>query len=118
MAERESIKCADRLRFILIRANPRCSAMRCFATQIMKQEATSIRARLKTPRAAAIAGILFSVLMIAVLLLFRLSVRADPLEAGTWLKTRYISLDPCISTHRTYAPHFSERRGFPPQGSP
>src|SRR6516162_6331036 len=40
----------------------------------MKQETTLIRARLKTPRAAAIAGILFS-------------VRADPLEAGAWLKT-------------------------------
>jgi hypothetical protein len=30
----------------------------------MKQDATLIRARLKTPRAAAIAGILFSVLLI------------------------------------------------------
>ena len=53
----------------------------------MKQETDLIRAGLKTPRAAAIAGILFSVLLIAGLLLFRLSVRADPLEAGTWLKT-------------------------------
>ena len=53
----------------------------------MKQEVNLIRARMKAPRAAAIAGILFSVLLIAVLLLFRLSVRADPLEAGAWLKT-------------------------------
>ena len=53
----------------------------------MKQEADLIRARLKTPRAAAVAGILFSVLLIAGLLLFRLSVRADPLEAGAWLRT-------------------------------
>ena len=53
----------------------------------MKREADLIRAGLKTPRAAAIAGILFSVLLTAVLLLFRLSVRADPLEAGAWLKT-------------------------------
>jgi hypothetical protein len=53
----------------------------------MKQEADLIRARLKTLRAAAIAGIRFSVLLIAGLLLFRLSVRADPLEAGAWLKT-------------------------------
>jgi hypothetical protein len=30
----------------------------------MKQEASLIRAQLKTPRAAAIAGILFSVLLI------------------------------------------------------
>jgi len=47
-----------------------------------------IRARLKTPRAAAIAGILFSVLLITGLLLFRISVRADPPETGAWLKTR------------------------------
>ena len=53
----------------------------------MKQQADLIRGRLKTPRAAAIAGILFSVLLIAGLLLLRLSVRADPLEAGAWLKT-------------------------------
>jgi hypothetical protein len=53
----------------------------------MKQEADLFRERLKTPRAAAIAGILFSILLIAGLLLFRLSVRADPLEAGVWLKT-------------------------------
>jgi hypothetical protein len=54
---------------------------------MMKQEVTLIRARLKTPRAAAIAGILFAVLLITGLVLFRLSVRADPLEAGAWLKT-------------------------------
>jgi hypothetical protein len=48
----------------------------------MNQQPDLIRARLETPRAAAIAGILFSVLLIAGLLLFRLSVRADPLEAG------------------------------------
>jgi len=52
-----------------------------------EQDTDLIRARLKTPRAAAIAGILFSVLLIAGLLLFRLSVRADPLEAGAWLNT-------------------------------
>jgi len=53
----------------------------------MKQEAALIRAQLKTPRAAAVAGILFSVLLIAGLLLFQLSVRADPRETGAWLKT-------------------------------
>jgi len=42
---------------------------------------------LKTPRAAAIAGIVFSVLMISSLLLIRLSVRDNPLGAGTWLRT-------------------------------
>jgi hypothetical protein len=53
----------------------------------MKQKADLIHVRLKAPRSAAIAGILFSVLLIAGLLLFRLSVRADPLESGAWLKT-------------------------------
>jgi hypothetical protein len=53
----------------------------------MKQEVTLIHTRLKAPRAAAIAGILFSILLITGLVLFRLSVRADPLETGAWLKT-------------------------------
>ena len=58
------------------------------AASLMKPELNLINARGRTPRAAAIAGILFSVLMISVLLLLRLSVRADPLEAGAWLRTR------------------------------
>ena len=53
----------------------------------MKHELNLIQAHGKTPRAAAMAGILFSGLMISGLLLFRLSVRADPLETGAWLKT-------------------------------
>ncbi len=44
--------------------------------------------RLRAPRAAAIAGILFSVLLIASFVLLRLSVPADPAEAGSWLHTR------------------------------
>ncbi len=43
------------------------------------------RSKLTTPRAAAIAGILFSVLLITSLVLIRLSVPADPLDAGDWL---------------------------------
>ncbi len=43
------------------------------------------RARLRTPRAAAIAGILFSVLLLAVFWLMRRSVPHDPLEPGAWL---------------------------------
>lgn len=53
----------------------------------MKQQANFIPAGLKAPRAAAVAGILFAVLLITGLVLFRLSVRADPLETGVWLKT-------------------------------
>ncbi len=54
----------------------------------MQPEATLTAATLRAPRAAAIAGILFSVLLLASLVLLRLSVPADPLEAGAWLRTR------------------------------
>jgi len=53
----------------------------------MTQEVISIRASVRTPRAAAIAGILFAVLLMTAFSLLRLSVPADPLEAGMWLKT-------------------------------
>ncbi len=52
----------------------------------MKPGATAISTRLKAPRAAAIAGILFSILLIITLLLLRWSVPADPLETGSWLQ--------------------------------
>jgi hypothetical protein len=51
----------------------------------MNQPVIIPRARLTTPRAAAIAGILFSVLLITSLVLVRVSVPADPQAAGTWL---------------------------------
>ncbi|MFO1429777.1 MAG: hypothetical protein U1F76_06510 [Candidatus Competibacteraceae bacterium] len=57
------------------------------AEDMMKPEATLTTPRLRAPRAAAIAGILFAVLLIASFLLLRLAVPADPLEAGAWLKT-------------------------------
>jgi hypothetical protein len=44
-------------------------------------------AHLRTPRAAAIAGIVFSVLLMIALVLLRLSVPLDPLESGAWLAT-------------------------------
>jgi len=51
----------------------------------MKRDPTIARSRLTTPRAAAIAGILFSVLLITSLVLVRISVPANPQEAGDWL---------------------------------
>src|ERR1700758_2862019 len=45
------------------------------------------RANLKTPKAAAIAGILFSILLILVFWLLRISVPDDPQEPGSWLKS-------------------------------
>lgn len=53
----------------------------------MAQQASVTGARLKTPRAAAIAGIIFSVLLISSLVLLRLSVPDSPLERGAWLGT-------------------------------
>ena len=51
------------------------------------QESLTV-ARLRAPRAAAIAGILFAVLLMTSFWLIRLAVPADPLEAGAWLQTR------------------------------
>jgi hypothetical protein len=53
----------------------------------MREQGTLTRANLKTPRAAAIAGIMFSVLLLAVLWLLRISVPDDPREPGAWLNS-------------------------------
>ena len=53
----------------------------------MQPETTLTAARLRAPRAAAIAGILFSILLMTSFWLLRRSVPADPLEAGAWLQT-------------------------------
>ena len=53
----------------------------------MPQTATITRPTLKTPRAAAVAGILFSALQIVAVWLFRTSIPPDPLEPGAWLLT-------------------------------
>lgn len=49
--------------------------------------ATTAAQFLRAPRAAAIAGILFSLLLMASVGLLRESLPQDPLEAGTWLQT-------------------------------
>jgi len=51
----------------------------------MPENAAVAHAHLKTPRAAAIAGIVFSLLMFAIFWLLRRSIPADPLESGNWL---------------------------------
>jgi hypothetical protein len=56
-------------------------------THIIMANETHIRNRLKTPNAAAIAGLLFSLLLIASFALLRASVPADPQEPGSWLRT-------------------------------
>jgi hypothetical protein len=54
---------------------------------VMSENVALTGARLKTPKAAAIAGIAFSALLITIFWLLRRSVPADPLDAGTWLAT-------------------------------
>ena len=44
--------------------------------------------KLWTPRAAAIAGILFAVLFISSIVFIRLSIPANPADGGAWLKDR------------------------------
>lgn len=46
---------------------------------------TVINWHLKTPKSAALAGIVFSLLMFAIFGLLRRSIPTDPLEAGAWL---------------------------------
>ncbi len=48
---------------------------------------TLTRARLKTPNAAAVAGLLFSLLSITAFTLVRISVPADFRSLGSWLQT-------------------------------
>jgi MFS family permease len=51
----------------------------------MNHETVITRERMKTPRAASIAGILFSLLLITSLVLIRLSVPNNPQDVGDWL---------------------------------
>jgi hypothetical protein len=51
----------------------------------MEQQTTLTRSKLTSPRAAAVAGILFSVLLIISLTLLRLAIPADAHDAGQWL---------------------------------
>src|SRR5262245_30238411 len=60
----------------------------------MSEEERLVDRRLTTPRAAAIAGSLFSALLITSLVVIRISIPADPLDAGRWLQesARSVSL--------------------------
>jgi hypothetical protein len=51
----------------------------------MEEAAEARRARLTTPRAAAVAGILFSLLLLSSLLIIRLAVPEEPPETADWL---------------------------------
>lgn len=58
----------------------------------MNTQRAVLQAKLTTPRAAAVAGILFSVLLIISLALVRLAVPARVEDAGEWLSTSWRSV--------------------------
>jgi len=64
---------------------------------MVEEKGAAIRNRLKAPRAAAIAGIVFSILLITSLALIRLSVPATPRDAGTWLSSSGKSIPLALS---------------------
>jgi len=55
--------------------------------RVIVQEITKSRDRLTTPRAAALAGILFSLLILISLVLIRIAVPQEPLDSGHWLSS-------------------------------
>ena len=59
----------------------------------MEQDKPIIRERLKSPRAAAVAGILFSVLYFVSLILIQAAVPENPAETGEWLKSGWASVN-------------------------
>ena len=59
----------------------------------MTQQLDLSRSRLTTPRAAAIAGILFSLLYITVIILVRSAVPEKPEELGDWLATDWRTVE-------------------------
>ena len=50
----------------------------------MSQEGTAMYSHLRTPRAADVAGIVFSILLVIIFWVFRSAVPADPLDPGMW----------------------------------
>jgi hypothetical protein len=56
-------------------------------SRVMPENFVLTRKQLNTPKAAAVAGIAFSVLLIAILWLLRRSVPDDPLDSGAWIAT-------------------------------
>jgi hypothetical protein len=63
----------------------------------MKPQESLTAVRLRAPRAAAIAGILFAVLLVTSFVLLRRSIPADPLEAGAWLNTNASSVTAALN---------------------
>jgi hypothetical protein len=60
--------------------------LRAPASALIETKTPLVGTQLRTPRAAAVAGIVFSILLISSLWLLRLAVPTDPADLGTWLR--------------------------------
>src|SRR5215470_12831347 len=82
------------IRFAIMGKRLRSSGQDERSPTMNSDQARLTRAHLRTPRAAAVAGILFSVLLFAVFGLMRLSIPGDPFEPGAWLggSLKYVTL--------------------------
>ena len=61
------------------------------------EDGTLPPAPLKAPRAGAIAGIVFSLLLIVSVVLTRISIPANPQDAGTWLSVGWATVNLALS---------------------
>jgi len=61
--------------------------------EIMRQDVTLTRQKITTPRAAAVAGIIFSILLLTSLILVRISIPSDPSDAGEWFGENWRSVN-------------------------
>ena len=74
----------------------------------MEQDRTLIRSQLTTPRATAVAGILFSVLLIASLVLTRLYIPADPVDGDEWLAKDRTHIELALGVRRPVLCHVAQ----------
>jgi hypothetical protein len=65
---------------------------------LAKRGGPLVRPAFKAPRAAAIAGILFPVVLIVSLWLLWVAIPDDPLEVGAWLQTSSARVSPARSS--------------------
>jgi hypothetical protein len=61
--------------------------------EIMNRDIARVNSRLTTPRAAAVAGIVFSILLMTSLVIIRISVPMKPGETGDWLSGNWRNVE-------------------------
>ena len=72
---------------------------------------------LRTPRAAAVAGIIFSLLMATALVLLRISVPARPGGTGVWLTDSGKRAAVAVAPTRSRTTPMNQRKAMPANGT-